>query len=143
MRTLFPETGMTTFRKEMDRLLDRFWDGDETPAVGVWSPKLDLSESKDALMIKAEVPGIEPKDIQLTLENGVLTLQGEKHQEMEHKDERFYRTERNYGSFVRSIRLPVNVDGAKVNATFKNGLLTIMLPKTAEARGTTIPIKTG
>ena len=141
MRVLNPETGMTTFRKEIDRLIDRIWDGDETPTTGMWNPRVDISENKEAFLVKAEVPGIEPKDIQLSLENGVLILRGEKHQESEQKDERFYRTERTYGSFVRSLRLPANVDGTKVNAVFKNGLLTVMLPKAAEARGQTIPIK--
>ena len=115
MRTLNPETGMTTFRREMDRLFDRVWDGDET-TTGEWMPKLDVSETKEAFLVKAEVPGIEPKDIQLSLENGLLVFRGEKRQEMEQKDERFYRTERSYGSFVRSLRLPTHVDGTKVNA---------------------------
>ena len=141
MRALTPETGMTTFRKEMDRLLDRLWDGDEMPNTGAWSPKVEVSESKDAFTLKAEVPGIEPKDIQLTLENGVLTLRGEKRQEAEQKDERWYRTERSYGSFVRALRLPAPVDGTKVNAAFKNGVITVVLPKAAEARGQTIPIQ--
>ena len=141
MRALVPETGMTTLRKEMDRLFERFWDGDETPAQGAWNPRIDISETKEAFTVKAEVPGIEPKEIQLTLENGVLILRGEKRQDMEQKDERFYRAERSYGSFVRSLRLPANVDATKVNATFKHGLLTVVLPKAAEARGQAIPIQ--
>lgn len=141
MRALVPEGGMTTFRKEMDRFLERFWDVDETPTVGAWNPRVDLSETKEALMLKAEMPGIEPKDLQLTIENGVITLQGEKRQETEDKGERYYRTERNYGSFVRSLRLPANVDATKVTALFKHGVLTVTMLKAAEARGTTVPIK--
>ncbi len=141
MKTLTPEKGMTTVRNEIDRLFDRLWEGDETPTLGAWTPKLDLSETKDSFTVKAEVPGIEPKEIQLTLENGYLTIRGEKHQEVEQKDERFYRAERTYGAFVRSLRLPANVDGSKVNASFKNGVLTVLLPKAAEARGMAIPIK--
>jgi|KBSSwiStaDraftv2_1062776.scaffolds.fasta_scaffold118194_3 HSP20 family protein len=141
MRTLVPEGGMTSFRKEMDRFLERFWDADETPVAGAWNPRVDLSESKEALMLKAEMPGIEPKDLQLTIENGVITLQGEKRQETEETGERYYRTERNYGSFVRSLRLPANVDATKVTALFKHGVLTVTMPKAAEARGTTVPIK--
>jgi HSP20 family protein len=140
MKALIPETGVNTLRKEMDRLLDRFWDGDEAP-VGAWVPRMDVIEAKDAFTVKAEVPGIEPKDIQVILENGVLTLRGEKRQEMEQKEDRFYRTERVYGTFSRSLRLPANVDAAKVVAEFKNGLLTVVMPKTAEARGLNIPIK--
>ncbi len=140
MRALMPESGVTTFKKEMDRLFDRFWDGGEE-APGAWDPKVDVTETKDSFTVKAEVPGIEPKDIQITLENGVLMLRGEKRQEKEEKDERYYRAERSYGSFARSLRLPANVDGTKVNAMFKHGLLTVVLPKTVEARGQSIPIK--
>ena len=139
MRTLLPENGVTTFRKEMDRLFDRFWEGNETQ--GTWEPKLDVSETKEAFYIKAEIPGIDPKDIQVNLENGILVLRGEKKQEVERKEERYYRSERMYGTFVRSLRLPTPVDGIKVNASFKNGLLTILLPKAAEAMGQSIPIK--
>ena len=140
MRALSPETGLTTFRKEMDRLMDRLWDGDEVPAGVAWSPRIDFMESRESITVKAEVPGIEPKDVQLMLENGVLTLRGEKRQETEQKDELFYRMERSYGSFARSLRLPANVDATKATAVFKNGVLTIVLPKTAEARGKAIPI---
>lgn len=141
MRALVPETGITTFRKEMNRLFDRIWDGDEMPSVGAWTPKMDVSETREALVIKAEVPGMDPKDLHLTLENGVLTLQGEKKEETLEKDERTYRGERAFGAFSRGIRLPANVDGSKVTATFKNGVVTIMLPKLAEARGLEIPIQ--
>lgn len=139
MRALMPENGITTFRKEMDRLFDRFWEVNDTP--GAWDPRLDVSETKEHITVKAEVPGIEPKDMQISLENGVLILRGEKKQEAEKKDERFYRSERVYGTFARSLRLPVPVDGTRVNATFKNGLLTIVLPKAVEAIGHSIPIK--
>jgi HSP20 family protein len=139
MRALLPENGVTTFKKEMDRLFDRFWEGNETQ--GTWEPRLDVYETKEAFLIKAEVPGIDPKDIQVNLENGVLVLRGEKKQEVEKKDERYYRSERMFGTFVRGLRLPTPVDGTKVNAFFKHGLLTIMLPKAAEAMGQSIPIK--
>lgn len=144
MKTLAPWTGLTTFRNEMDRLFDRFWDLDvpELPSLrGEWTPSLDLAETKDALVVKTEIPGIEPKEIQVSLQDQVLTIKGEKKQEKEEKDEHYYRMERSYGAFARTIRLPVPVDGSKVNATFKNGVLTITLPKTPAAKGTTIPIK--
>ncbi len=144
MQVLTPWTGLTTLKKEMDRLFDRFWEMDfpELPSLrGEWGPTLDLSETKDALVVKAEIPGIDPKEINVSLQEQVLTIKGEKRQEKEEKDEHYYRMERSYGAFARSIRLPVPVDGSKVNATFKNGLLTITLPKTPAAKGTTIPIK--
>jgi HSP20 family protein len=96
-------------------------------------------------MVKAEVPGMDAKDIELSLHGEVLTLKGEKKQEKEteEKNEHYYRIERSYGAFARAIRLPASVDGSKVTATFKNGLLTVTLPKAPAAKGTTIPIKAG
>ena len=144
MKALVPWTGLTTLQKEIDRLFERFWEPrwDEFPALaGEWTPSLDLSETKDALVVKAEIPGIDPKEIEVSLQDQVLTIKGEKRQEKEEKDEHYFRMERSYGGFVRSIRLPVPVDGSKVSATFKNGLLTVKLPKTPAARGTTIPVK--
>jgi HSP20 family protein len=132
-------------RKEMDRLFDRFWEGEgdlpSLPALGEWAPALDVSETKDAVIVKAEVPGMDPKDVQVSLQEQVLTLKGEKKQEKEEKDEHYYRTERAYGAFARAIRLPAPVDGSKVTATFKHGLLSVTLPKAPAAKGTSIPIK--
>jgi HSP20 family protein len=129
----------------MELLFDRFFEPDngESFAMGEWTPKLDLTENKDALIVKVEVPAIEPKEIQVSLLESVLTVKGEKKEEKEDKDEKYYRVERTYGSFSRSVRLPVPVDEGKVSATFKNGLLTVTLPKTPAARSTAIPIKTG
>jgi HSP20 family protein len=89
-----------------------------------------------------EVPGIDPKDIKISLENHVLTISGERKQGEEEKEERFYRVERSYGAFARSIRLPMPVDEKMVNAVFKNGVLMITVPKTEMGKGTFIPIKT-
>jgi len=145
MRALAPWTGLATMKKEMDRLFDRFWEGDfpQLPALGDWTPALDVSETKDAVTVKAEVPGMDPKEIELALEDQVLTLKGQKKQEKEEKDEHYYRAERSYGAFARAIRLPTPVDTSKVVATFKNGVLTVTLPKAPAAKGTTIPIKAG
>ncbi len=142
MRALTPWTGLSTMKKEMDRLFDRFWeDLPQLSSMGEWAPALDVSETKDAVMVKAEVPGMDPKEIQLSLQDQLLTLKGEKKQEKEEKDEHYYRAERSYGAFVRTVRLPATVDGSKVTAGFKNGLLTVSLPKAPTAKGTTIPIK--
>ena len=143
MKALTPWTGMTSLKKEMDRLFERVWETDfpEWPVLGEWSPKLDLADTKDAVVVKAEVPGIDPKEIALSLHDQTLTIKGEKKEEKEEKDEQYYRMERSYGAFARSLRLPVPVDAGKVTATFKNGVLTVKLPKGAGAKGTTIPIK--
>ncbi len=143
MKGLTPWTGMTALKKEMDRLFERFWETDfpEWPALGEWAPKLDVADTKEALVVTAEIPGIEPGEIELTLQDQVLAIKGEKKHEKEEKEEQYYRMERSYGAFARTIRLPVPVDASRVTATFKNGLLTVTLPKGAAAKGTTIPIK--
>jgi HSP20 family protein len=136
-------TGMGSLKHEMDRVFDRFLEGrwDEIPGLGEWTPNMDISETKDSLVAKVEVPGMDPNDIQISLQENLLTIKGEKRQEKEEKDEHYHRVERAYGVFTRSVRLPVAVDASKVTASFKNGLLTVTLPKTPSARGTTIPVK--
>lgn len=142
--SLMPTPVLASLRKEMDRLFERAWDSDfDLPTLGEWTPVLDLSEADDAISVRMEIPGIEPKDIHVTLKDQVLTIRGEKKREVERKDERFYRLERNYGSFVRTLTLPTSVREDKVNATFKNGVLTIQLMKVPEQAGTTIPVKAG
>lgn len=145
MRALMPWTGMTSLRKEMDRLFERFGEPGwmEMSSLGDWEPKIDVSETPDAMVVKAEIPGVAQKDIAVSLQDGVLTIKGEKEEEKEEKDKRHHRVERSYGSFARAIRLPLAVDGSKVSAVFKDGVLTVTLPKTGEAKGATIPIKAG
>ena len=142
MRALMPWTG-ASLRKEMDRLFDRFLEPawSEMPVLGDWSPTVDVSEDKDAVTVKAELPGVEQKDIAVSLQEGMLTIKGEKRAEKEEKDKHYHRIERSYGAFYRSIQLPSAVDAGKVAATFKDGVVTITLPKSPEAKGTTIPIK--
>lgn len=143
MRALAPWTGMANLRREMDRLFDRFFEPkwDEIETGGEWWPKVDFSETKDAYVVKAEVAGVDEKDIHVSFEDQTLTIKGEKHHEKEEKDERYHRVERSYGEFFRALRLPGGVETGKVTASFKNGLLTVTLPKGAAAKGTTIPIK--
>jgi HSP20 family protein len=142
MRALTPWTG-TGLKQEMDRLFERFLEGpwSELPTMGAWSPALDVTETKDTVSVKAELPGVEAKDIAVSLEGDVLTIKGEKEQKKEEKDERQHRMERSWGAFMRSVRLPAPVDGSKVTAAFKNGVITVSLPKTPGAKGTTIPVK--
>jgi len=143
MRAMMPWTGMSNLKQELERFFGPFGELklDEFPALGDWAPSMDVSETKEALMVKAEVPGLDPKDIQISLQEQYLTIKGEKTRETTDKEERYHRVERFYGNFTRSVRLPVGVDGSRVTASFKNGLLTVTLPKTVAARGTTIPIK--
>jgi HSP20 family protein len=141
MRTLTPWTWTTAPRRDLDRWFERFFDAPwtEAPAMGEWAPPMDVAESKDAVTVTAELPGVDPNEIAVTLEGDLLTLKGEK--EAEEKDERRHRTERAWGMFVRAVRLPAPVEAGKVTATFKNGVMTITLPKAAGAKGTLIPVK--
>lgn len=128
-----PWKEMVSLRDRMNRLFDdvffRSDRRDDVWAEGVWVPAVDMFETDDKVVIKAELPGLEKKDISLDLQNGVLTLKGERKSENEVKEENYYRREMSYGKFVRSFSLPVDVDAEKIKAEFKNGLLTVEVPK--------------
>jgi HSP20 family protein len=126
----------------MDRLLERFFGEVPSPdlAGGTWEPRLDMSETKDTLTIKAELPGLESKDLDVSVSGDVLTIKGERKQEKDEKDEQRHIVERIYGAFVRMVRLPASVALDKIKANFKNGVLTINLPKTEEAKQKAIPV---
>ncbi|MGA8010435.1 MAG: Hsp20/alpha crystallin family protein [Thiomonas sp.] len=95
----------------------------------VWSPRVDISEAPQAFTIKAEIPGVNKDEVKVNVDNGVLTISGERKQEKEEKDKTFHRIERHYGSFSRSFSLPDNADGAATKATFKDGMLNLEIPK--------------
>lgn len=131
-------------RREMDRVWDSFFEGRpsrRTREEGEWLPSLDVSETKSDLVVKAELPGMEAKDIEISLNEGLLTIKGEKKQEREEKEEGYHLIERSYGTFTRSIRLPKDVQSDKINASFKNGVLKVVLPKSEEAKKKEIKIK--
>ena len=131
------ESPFVSLRREMDSLFDNFFRGfDMEPfesRLGGFSPRIDVTEDGKKIKISAELPGMDEKDIDLSIQNDMLTIKGEKKEEKEDKGKDYYRMERSYGSFVRTIPLPVEVDTAKVEAKFKKGVLSITLPKTAEA----------
>ena len=142
MRTLAPWGG--DLRREMERFFERLADPVWEPfemAAGDWAPQLNVSETKDAMVVTAEMPGVDSKEIGIVLTGDLLTLKGVKEKETVEKEERFHRVERAYGAFLRSVRLPMAVDGSKVTATFKNGVLVVTLPKTPASKGTMIPVK--
>jgi HSP20 family protein len=139
-----PFRELERMRREMDRLWESFFE--ERPRrkieeLGEWGPSLDLSETKNDLIVRAEVPGIDPKGIDISLSNDVLTIKGEKKQEKEEAEENYHFIERSYGAFSRSIRLPREVQSDKINASYKNGLLKVTLPKSEEAKKKEIKIK--
>jgi HSP20 family protein len=131
-------------RREMDRLWDSFFEGRPGRRIreeGEWLPSIDVSETKSDFVVKAELPGMEAKDIEISLNEGLLTIKGEKKQEIEEKEEGYHLIERSYGSFTRSIRLPKEVQSDKINASYKNGVLKVILPKSEEAKKKEIKIK--
>jgi HSP20 family protein len=109
--------------------------------TSAWLPACDISEDHDAIRIVAEIPGVKPEDVKLSIENNVLTIRGEKQQQAESSDERVHRYERSYGSFERTFSLPSTVDADRIEANYDNGLLTIVLPKAERARPREIPVK--
>jgi HSP20 family protein len=110
-------------------------------AAGEWAPAVDIIENDRSITINAELPGIDVKNVLVTVENNVLTLKGERHVDTEAKKENFHRMERAYGVFCRSFALPAHVDAAKVTAAFKDGLLTITLPRSEATTSRAIEIK--
>jgi HSP20 family protein len=134
---------LTSFRREMDRLWDRFF-GDRPLAKlfeREWGPSVDISETKDNVVVKADLPGLEAKDVDVSVSGDMVTIKGEKAKEEEERGEHDYSCERYFGAFQRSCRLPMNVQVDKAKATFDKGVLKITLPKSEEARKKKIEIK--
>lgn len=106
----------------------------EMMAVADWMPSVDISETDAAYLIKGEIPGVKKEDVKVTIQDGMLTIQGERKQEKEDKGKKFHRVECSYGSFVRSFRVPDDADESTVKAEFKDGMLNVTLPKSAKAK---------
>jgi HSP20 family protein len=119
---------------EVQNLLNSFFQGavDSDRSVGVFAPRLELADTDQSYHVTAELPGVEEKDVDLHLEADALILKGEKKAQTEEKKKGIYRSERVYGAFQRTITLPEDVDREKIEASFKNGVLTITLPKAAQ-----------
>ena len=115
--------------------------GSEAIKDAAWAPAVDVSETDSEYTIKAEIPEVKKEDVKVTLQNGVLTIQGERKEEKEEKGKRYHRIERSYGSFLRSFDVPANVDESKTKADFKDGVLTLSLPKSEQAKPKSIEVK--
>lgn len=135
--------------REIEDMFDRYnravgWPksgSQKVMATGDWSPRVDIVENDKEFVIKAEIPEVKKEDVKVSVDNGVLTLKGERKQEKEEKGKKFHRVERYYGSFTRSFTLPENVDESKVKASFKDGMLNLNIPKTAAAKPKAIEVK--
>jgi HSP20 family protein len=108
--------------------------GREEITLADWMPLADITEDEKEYLIKAELPELKKEDVKVTVENGVLTISGERKFEKEEKKKKYHRVERGYGTFVRSFTLPDDADGNKIKAEFKNGVLTVHLPKSEHAK---------
>jgi HSP20 family protein len=130
-------------KERMDRLFEDTFartQGDDI-LQGQWLPAVDIRETENEILVEAELPGVDRKDVKVSVENGVLTLSGERQFSSETKQENYHRIERSYGSFMRSFTLPSTVNVDKVEATHKNGVLTVRLPKREEAKPRTVNVK--
>ena len=146
-----PFMGLTGWERDMDRMLEDFFGRrtrpwwperwSRTDELELRAPAVDVFEEKDDIVVKAELPGIEKDNIEVNLTDHTLTIKGEKKKEEEVKEENYYRSERSYGSFVRTVELPKDVRADKVKAAFKNGILEVRMPKTEEAKAKEIKVK--
>ncbi|MFB3915315.1 MAG: Hsp20/alpha crystallin family protein [Terriglobales bacterium] len=142
-----PFRELTTLQDRMNRLFQESFSPlgrrEETLGMGTFVPPVDVYEDEHNITLKMEVPGIDQKDIDVRLENNVLTVHGERKFEKDEKQENYQRIERSYGSFTRSFTLPSTVDTDNVNADYENGVLKIMLAKKAEAKPKQIKVNVG
>jgi len=129
-----PNRTLRTLQREVDSLFDRFFDrsGDDQGTSAVWSPRTDLVEKDDAFHLRLDVPGMSKEDISINLQNGTLTVSGERTSERTEEDEEYVRVERAFGTFHRTFRLPDAVDEDNIEAAYEDGVLTIHVPKTEE-----------
>jgi HSP20 family protein len=127
-------SGLRLFQDTVNRMLSE-------PTARPWAPAVDIFETENELLLKADLPGVEMKDIDIQLENGTLTLRGERKYEHETKEGGFHRIERSYGSFARLFTLPETVNFEDVKAEFKNGVLTVKLPKKEVAKPKQIKVE--
>ena len=130
---------LVDFRSEIDKFFEGFGDGGSVR--NAWSPAMDVSETENEILVNADLPGLSKDQIKVSLEYNVLTIKGEKRQESDNKDKQFHRSERSYGSFTRSFRLPSEVVAGKISAFYKDGVLTLTLPKSEDAKPKEIEVK--
>ena len=140
-----PLRELRSMQEQMDRLLNLSWGGTDYPGEdikeGVWRPAVDIYETGDSIVIKAELPDVDQKDIDVRIDDNTLTIRGERKHESEVKKENYHRIERYFGSFQRSFKLPATVDQEQVCATCEKGVLTVTLPKKEEVKPKQINIE--
>lgn len=138
-----PYREMISMRRAMDRLMEGALDDDTQAAAPNWGLALDVVEDENAYIVKASVPGVKPEDIDITFNNGTLTIKGEIKDEREEKQGQYHLRERRYGSFARSITLPTGIDANKIEAQSEDGVLSLRLPKAEEVKPKRIAVQSG
>lgn len=140
-----PARDLLNIQDEMNRVMDRFFspelfEGSDF-STSRWLPNMDVQEDKDRFTISMELPGLSKDDVSLTVREGMLTIEGERKQEDEKEGVNYHRVERRYGKFLRSFQLPVRVQEDKIEAVFKEGVLTVQIPKAEEVKPKQIAVK--
>lgn len=141
-----PFRDLRSLQNEVNRLFSSTFTrggSDEQMFGGAWTPSVDIFENKDNIVLEAELPGMRPDEVNISIENNVLTISGERRFEKKNEDDNFHRVERGYGSFTRSFTLPPTVSSENATAEFKNGVLHLTLMKREEAKPHRIKIKAG
>ncbi len=144
---LDPFSWLSGFRDDLDQFFERKlapWQAPEGELLeGAWSPTVDVCEDQDNVLVRADLPGLKKEDIDLSILGSTLTIKGEKKSESEVEEENYHRVERSYGLFQRTVELPSDVDESRVDASYKNGVLEVKLPKKEAVKGKKIAIKAG
>lgn len=143
IRRYDPFRDMMTLRNTVDRLFDSALTTGEGGWDTAWGVAMDVSEDENQYTVKATLPGVKPDDINVTYNNGVLTIKGETKAEDEKKEERYHLRERRFGQFARSVSLPSSIDADHIEASYNDGILTLRLPKAEEAKPKRIAIQSG
>lgn len=141
-----PVREMDSLQSDMNRVFDRFFDAKSTSGNGAarrWIPSMDLVESEEELILRADLPGMTRDDVNIEIKDGVLTISGERRAEHQDRAEGFHRVERAFGSFSRSLSLPDGIDAGKVEADFKDGVLEVRVPKPEQSQPTRVQIGSG
>ena len=138
-----PAHDLYRMRNDMDKFFNQFFsrtlNQDDYPQID-WNPRVDIMEKENEYLVRAELPGLTKDDVKITLQDNVLTVKGEKNEEVKEENKNFHLCERNYGKFMRSFRIPTPVEKNKIDASFKDGILNIRLPKSEEAKPQEIEI---
>lgn len=137
-----PFTSLTSLRREMDRVWESFFDGGHAHEFGMLEPAVEVADTPEAIIVKAQVPGVSKEQIQVQISDNTLTIKGETKKEEKEEGKNYYRQEFHYGAFTRTIPLPSAVQEDKIEAQLKDGVLQITLPKSEQAKTKAIPIQT-